>query len=253
MPDKFSVVIVCKNEADVISKVLESVRHLTDDVVVYDSGSTDGTLSILEQYRVQVHIGEWMGYGKTKQQAVGLAKYDWVLSIDADEAPDRELQDHLQNISFAENAVYSIKFKNFLGDKYLRWGEWGGDKHVRLFNRRYVNWNDAEIHEKLDLPSTMRVVQLKGYILHYTMKDMAEYSSKVVKYAMLNAEKYFRQGRKATFIKRFIGPSFSFAKHYIFQLGFLDGWAGLVSAYMTYFYVFLKYARLHELWKMKKG
>ena len=89
-------------------------------------------------------------------------------------------------------------------------------------------------------------------MLHRTMNDTAEYSRKMVKYALLNADKYFRLGKKSSWTKRYISPKFSFAKHYIFQAGFLDGWEGLLSARMTAFYTFLKYARLHELWKEKK-
>jgi hypothetical protein len=78
-----------------------------------------------------------------------------------------------------------------------------------------------------------------------------EYGNKMVKYALLNAEKYFRQGKRSPWFKRWFSPFFSFVKHYIFQLGFLDGWEGLLSARMSAFYTFLKYARLHELWKKK--
>jgi glycosyltransferase involved in cell wall biosynthesis len=251
MREKFSVVIVCKNEADIIGRVLDSVRSLTDDIIVYDNGSTDRTLEIVSRYPVQLHTGPWAGYGKTKQQAVNLARYDWVLSIDADEALDNDLQEELKSLSFTEGAVYQIRFKNFLGDKCLRWGEWGHDKHIRIFNRRVVNWNEADIHEELVIPAGIKIKRLGGHILHYTMKDMSEYSRKVVHYALLNAEKYFRQGKKAGLIKRYVNPGFSFNKHYFFQLGFLDGWEGLVTAYMTSYYTFLKYARLHELWKQR--
>jgi hypothetical protein len=79
------------------------------------------------------------------------------------------------------------------------------------------------------------------------MHDVVEYSNKMVQYALLNAEKYYDQGKKSTALKRYINPLFTFIKHYIFQLGFLDGWEGLVSARMTAFYTFLKYTRLHEL------
>jgi hypothetical protein len=81
------------------------------------------------------------------------------------------------------------------------------------------------------------------------MKDTVEYSQKMVSYALLNAEKYYRQGKNANWVKRYLASPFSFLKHYIFQLGFLDGWEGLLSARMTAFYTFLKYARLHELGK----
>jgi glycosyltransferase involved in cell wall biosynthesis len=253
MNNRFSIVIVCKNEEGNIGRVLQSIAGLTDDVLVYDNGSTDKTLNILHQYGVRVHQGEWLGYGKTKRLAVSLAKYDWVLSIDADEALDSVLQQTLQTISFHRpQTVYELQFKNLLGEKHLRWGEWGGDKHIRLFNRQFVNWNEAPVHESLAIPEDADVQPLAGHVLHRTMNDTVEYSQKMVRYALLNAEKYFAQGKKSTWAKRYINPPFSFTKHYIFQLGFLDGWEGLLSARMTAFYTFLKYARLHELWKTNK-
>ena len=250
MTNQFSIVIVCRNEEDAIEKVLQTIKDLTDDIVVYDNGSTDETVNILHRFNVRVHQGEWLGFGRTKQQAVALAKYDWVLSVDADEALDDELQQSLRTLNFGEeNTVYQLKFKNLLGEKHLRWGEWGGDKHIRLFNRKLVNWNDAVVHESLLIPPSVVVKELAGYVLHRTMKNTVEYSQKMVKYALLNAEKYFAQGKKSTWIKRHLNSKFSFVKHYIFQLGFLDGWEGLLSARMTAFYTFLKYARLRELWK----
>lgn len=247
---QFSIVIVCKNEVQNIGRVLQSIQGLSNDILVYDNGSTDGTLDLLRQYGVRVYEGEWMGYGRTKQKAVNMAEYDWVLSIDADEAPDEELQDVLRSISFTDaSIVYEVKFKNFLGERHLRWGEWGADKHIRLFNRTQVNWNDALVHEALVLPASVVVKTLPGAILHRTVKDTAEYSQKMVKYALLNAEKYFAQGKKSSWVNRYFSSRYSFVKHYIFQLGFLDGWPGLLSARMSAFYTFLKYARLHELWR----
>ncbi len=253
MINNFSIVIVCKNEEGHIEKVLPTIVGLSDDIVVYDNGSTDNTVSILHSFGVQVHEGEWVGFGKTKKQAVALAKHDWVLSIDADEAMDDELQNSLRRLSFAdENTVYRLKFKNLLGDKHLRWGEWGNDKHIRLFNRKQVNWNEAVVHEELILTADIKVKDLPGAVLHRTMKNTVEYSHKMVQYALLNAEKYFAQGKKSSWLMRNINPKFSFVKHYIFQLGFLDGWEGLLSARMTSFYTFLKYARLKELWEEKR-
>lgn len=252
MKDNFSIVIVCKNEEANIERVLKSTVGLTDDILVYDNGSIDNTLSILQKYGVRIHRGEWLGYGATKKLAVTMARYDWVLSIDADEAPDQELQNSLRNLTLSNvHAVYQIKFKNILGEKHLRWGEWGGDKHIRLFNRRFINWNDAIVHESLLIPASAVVENLKGAILHRTMNDTIEYSEKMVRYALLNAEKYFAKGKKSSWTGRYISPPFSFMKHYFFQLGFLDGWEGLLAARMTAYYTFLKYARLYELWKNK--
>lgn len=164
MKNGFSIVIVCKNEAPVIRHVLESAQWVTDDIVVYDSGSTDDTIAIAQQYKnVKLHHGSWEGFGKTKQKATALAKWDWILSLDADEALDEELQRSLAQLSLDDpSAAYEIPFKNFLGTKYLRWGEWGFDSHIRLFHRGRAGWNDAAVHEELLLPENVSIKKTKG-------------------------------------------------------------------------------------------
>ena len=249
MKNSFSVVIICKNEGAAIGPVLQSVQHLTDDVVVYDNGSTDNTAEVVSGFaNATFYSGPWQGFGKTKGAATALAKHDWILSLDADEAVDEELGMQLLQTSFTNpKIVYNLRFKNFLGAQHVKWGEWGGDKHIRLFNRQTVTWNEAPVHEELVLPKDVVVKKLAGHILHHTVRDTAEYSQKVVRYALLNADKYFARGKKATWVKLYVAPTFAFAKYYFLQLGFLDGWTGLVCARMTAFYTFLKYARLREL------
>ncbi len=243
-----SVVIVCKNEADVIGKTLQSLEGLCDDIVVYDNGSTDNTMEQVRKFSVQLQQGTWEGFGKTKNKAIALAKYDWILSLDADESIDQELKQSLLALKLAEEKdVYEIKFKNFLGNKYLKHGEWGGDKHIRLFNRKKTQWNDASVHEELLMTRERNIKKLKGYILHQTVKDMNDYAAKMVRYAMLNAEKYQQQGKRSSFFRIRIAPGLSFVQYFFLKLGFLDGYAGYLCARMTSWYTFLKYARLREL------
>jgi glycosyltransferase involved in cell wall biosynthesis len=248
-------VIVCKNEAAVIGHLLDSAQNVTDDVVVYDNGSTDATVALAQRYKnVQLHQGPWQGFGKTKQLATALAKHDWVLSLDADEALDETLQHTLAQLSLDDaHIAYNIRFKNFLGNKHIRWGEWGFDTHIRLFNRKQVNWNDARVHEQLLIPKHVTIKMLSGHVLHRTVRNLEVYSRKVVHYALLNAEKYQARGKQATFVKRYLAPKFTFFKFYILMLGFLDGWEGLVVARMTAYYTFLKYARLYELQHFDKN
>jgi glycosyltransferase involved in cell wall biosynthesis len=243
-----SIVIVCKNEADIIGKTLQSLGGLTDDIIVYDNGSTDDTVEMIKPFNVNLHQGSWEGFGRTKNKATALAKYDWILSLDADEAVDVELKQSLLALRPEnEKTVYELNFKNFLGDQYLKYGEWGNDKHIRLFNRKTVTWNDAPVHEQLLMPADMVKQQLKGYVLHRTMKDVKDYAAKMLNYAMLNAEKYHRQGKRSSWLKLRVAPGFSFFNHYILKGGFLDGHAGYVCAKMTAYYTFLKYARLKEI------
>lgn len=246
--NNLSVVIICKNEEDVIGKTLQSLGGLTDDVIVYDNGSTDNSLAVVRQFPVRLEQGSWEGFGATKRKAIALARHDWILSLDADEALDEEIRKSLQQLQPENDSmIYEMRFRNFLGEKYLRYGEWGNDRHIRLFNRNKVNWDDAPVHEQLRVPAGAVKKTVPGYILHRTMKDLADYSSKMRQYALLNAEKYRQQGKKVSGLKLWLAPGFSFFRNYILKGGFLDGHAGYICARMTAWYTFLKYARLKEL------
>src|SRR5580765_2785993 len=155
---KISVVIICKNEEDTIGRCLQSLHDFTDDIVVLDNGSTDSTKEIIKKNNARLVEDSWEGFGKTKNKATAMAKYDWVLNLDADEAVDEELKNSLLNLKLSnEEEVFSIRFKNFLGDRYLRFGEWGADTHIRIFNRKKIKWDDAIVHENLALPPGVKV------------------------------------------------------------------------------------------------
>lgn len=243
-----SIVIVCRNEADVIARTLQSLQGLSDDIIVYDNGSTDGTPELVKQFPVCLHHGSWEGFGKTKNKANALARYDWILSLDADEAIDDMLKESLLRFDAGDpQTLFDISFKSFLGNKQVKHGEWGGDHHIRLFNRQRVSWNEAPVHEELLLPEGYTIKKIKGNVLHYSMADIKDYGTKMLQYAMLNAEKYFRQGKKPSWFKLRLSPSFTFFHYYILKLGFLDGNEGYLCAKMTAYYTFMKYARLREL------
>jgi glycosyltransferase involved in cell wall biosynthesis len=243
-----SVVIVCKNEAGIIGKTLASLEGLTDDIIVYDNGSTDKTKAVVGQFPAKWHEGAWEGFGVTKNKAIALARYDWILSLDADEAIDKELKKTLLALPLEDAMIaYDIKFKNFFGDRWLKHGEWGGDKHIRLFNRTKVKWNEAPVHEQLVFPEGSQVVQLKGHVLHYTATDLERYRSKLANYAELNAKKYHQQGKKAGMLKKYGAAAFSFLQNYIFRAGFLDGKAGYRCAMMTSKYTYDKYFKLEKM------
>ena len=245
---KISVVIVCRDEEESIGRCIDSCLELSDDIVVLDNGSTDNTKNIVQSKGARLIEDVWEGYGRTKRKATNLAKYDWTINLDADEAIDDELKQQLLQLPLDdEQEVFSIRFKNFIGRHYLRFGEWGYDSHIRLFNRRKVNWDDAIVHENIVLPKDVKIRSVKGHILHYSMKNTKEFAEKMVKYAELKAMNYFQQGKSSSLMKLYFAPLFAFLKYYFFLLGFLDGWPGFVCARMTSYYTFLKYARLKEL------
>lgn len=248
-----SVVIITKNEAHIIGTTLQSLQGLTDDFIIVDSGSTDATIDICKKFGATIIETTWDGYGQNKNKGIDTAKYNWVLNLDADEAIDAELKAAISQLELNdEETVYNFKFKNFFCNKWIRFGEWAGDKHIRLFNRNKVRWNTAAVHEGLTLGNNAKVIMLQGNVLHYTTQHIDEYISKTIAYARLNATKYKLQGKQAGFFKLRIAPGFTFFQHYILRLGFLDGWEGYLIAKTTAWYTFLKYSFLKEMNKNSK-
>jgi glycosyltransferase involved in cell wall biosynthesis len=243
-----SVVIITKNEAHIIANTLQSLQSVTNDIVIVDSGSTDETVAICKKYHATVIETDWNGYGINKNKGIEAAKNDWILSLDADEAIDTELQQSLLNLALdIDDEVFDIRFKNFFCNKWIRFGEWGFDWHIRLFNRKKVQWNNAAVHENLVFPKGVITTKLKGNILHYTVQNRQEYDAKTDHYARMNAKKYVEAGKSSSFFKQYFSPAFAFVQHYIFRLGFLDGAEGFIIAKTTARYTFLKYSYLKEM------
>ena len=250
---QFSVVIMCKNEADVIGYLLQSVQGLTDDIVIYDNGSTDALREIAGAFNASLYTGKWEGYGKTRVNAVMLAKYDWILMLDADESLDEKARQSMRKLTLADNkVVYEFRFKNFYKDIYLRHGAWGNDSHIRLFNRCMVNCDLAIVHERIILSAGMKIKTLPGYILHRTCKNISDFSLKMQRYARLWAEKNFPYKHRYLYFKMYFSPPFAFIQGYFLKAGFMDGWPGFVCSGMSAMYTFLKYAELCELHRSKK-
>ncbi len=243
-----SVVIITKNEAHIIANTLESLQAVTDDIVIVDSGSTDDTVAICKKMNAHVIETNWAGYGINKNMGIKAAKNDWILSLDADEAIDGELRQSLLQLTLTnDEEVFDIRFKNFFCNKWIRFGEWGFDWHIRLFNRTKVKWNNVAVHENLIFAAGVKVIKLKGNILHYTVQNRQEYDAKTDHYARMNAKKYFDAGKKSSSFKQYFSPVFAFIQHYIFRLGFLDGAEGFIIAKTTARYTFLKYRYLKEM------
>lgn len=250
----FSAVIITFNESHVIGKVLQSLSGITDDIVVVDSNSTDGTPAICREHGARVISNDWQGYGDAKNKGNKAARHDWILSLDADEVPDERLKKSLSGFDFAgtsANTACRIRRINFFCGKMIRFGVWGKDRPVRFFHRSNAVWSRDEVHEGLAFHDPAHIKKLKGAILHYTAEDARSYREKMKKYARLNAEKYFRMGRRAGFIKIFISPVFSFMRYYFFKLGFLDGRQGFRVCLIHARYTYDKYSLLKNLYNRR--
>ena len=242
-----SVVLITRNAAAQLPDCLASVAF-ADEVVVVDSGSSDGTADLAAHYGARVVQKEWLGFGRQKQFAVEQAAHDWVLCLDADERVSPELAASLVRALAAPAApVYRMARRNrFLG-RWLRHGEGYPDWSLRLFDRRQARWSDDAVHEKVlhaASPAT-----LSGDLLHESAEDLGRYLDKQNRYSTLAAEELHRQGRRAGVAELALSPLVRFVKFYFFRLGCLDGMPGLAHISIGCMNSFLKYAKLIELQK----
>ncbi|MFH1784220.1 MAG: glycosyltransferase family 2 protein [bacterium] len=244
---KLSTVIITKNEWQSIRDCLESIKF-SDEIVVFDDYSTDGTLDVVREYTDKVYQHEWMGYGKQKQLAVSKAQGDWILSIDADERVTPELKEEILKIINTPESDFDgfyIPFKFFFLGHLMRFGGCSAEKHLRLFAKRKGTFDEKFIHEGISVYG--KTAKLKNHILHYSYKDLEDYFSKFNVYTSLDAQKRFSAGRKASMWHILILPFWTFLSMFVFRLGFLDGFYGFIWAVLSSFYVFAKYVKLRRL------
>ena len=242
MKNKISVTIICKNEENRIRRCLDSVCW-ADEIVVVDSGSTDKTLEIVAEYTDKVFINaDWPGFGLQKHLAVSKATNDWVLSVDSDEVVSDELRDEI--ISLINNAdektVYRINRLTNFCNKFIKHSGWHPDRIVRLFNKKYYQFNDAYVHESVSCKGA-RKKDLKGKLFHYTFESLDEYLDKRNGYAKAWAKSQFKKGRKVGGGVIVIHSLFAFFRHYILRLGVLDGYHGFLISVIQMQYTFNKY------------
>jgi len=246
-----SVVLVVHNAEAQLPACLASVPF-ADEVVVVDSGSSDGTAACAGQHGARVVQRDWMGFGLQKQFAVAQARNDWVLCLDADERVSPELERSIRAALEAPVApVYRMRRRNrFLG-RWLSHGEGYPDWSTRMFDRRNAAWSDDPVHEKVLYSVTPGT--LAGDLLHESAEDIANYLQKQNRYSTLAAQQLFERGHNGGAFQLVLSPFVRFTKFYILRLGFLDGLPGLVHTSIGCASSFMKYAKLIELTRTRNS
>jgi glycosyltransferase involved in cell wall biosynthesis len=252
MPNKISCVIITFNEEENIRRALNSVKWC-DEIVVVDSGSTDKTIEICEEFNCRIYKKEFNGYGEQKRYAVSLAANDWILSIDADEVVSDELCDEIRNIfnddEIKSNGFFLPRSLIFLG-KHFKYGRESKEIYLRLFNKKYGNFSSDKVHEKVNLKGDTQ--KLNGTLLHYSYTNIDQYFNKFNSYTSKAAQVLFDEGNKGRNVVTIVlGFPVYFFKNYFIYRNFLNGMQGLLWALFSSLYPVIKYFKLWALWNRK--
>lgn len=189
-----------------------------------------------------------MGYTEQKNFATSQASYDYILSLDADESLSAELQEEILSIkSNWQSDIYSIpRINNYCGH-WIKHSGWYPDEKIRLFDRRKAKWQGKLLHEKVLHDQHYKPIKLSGFILHQAYDSLSEHYIKIDNYTTIAAKEKFQKGSKVSILYIIISTKWKFMKHYFLKLGFLDGFHGIVIAYLSSVGNFMKYAKLYKL------
>lgn len=251
MSAPLTVLIPCKDERLNIEACIESARKVADEVLVADSGSTDGTLEIVRQMGgCRVIEREFVNFADFKNWAIPQARHPWVLIVDSDERVTNELATEIRTLLAdppEQIDGYLVPRRAFFMGREIRHSGWGGDLVCRLIRRDRCRYHACRVHEKIDRDSR-RLGKLRHSLLHFSTRSYDQYFEKYVKYTQWGAQDQWERGRRTSFNGLLIRPFFRFLQLYVLRLGFLDGMAGVqVCMLQSFFITFMKQARLWEM------
>ncbi|MBI9038912.1 MAG: glycosyltransferase family 2 protein [Bacteroidales bacterium] len=248
MEVKISVVIITLNEEKNISRCLDSVVDIADEILVVDSFSYDKTEEICKEYAVKFHQHKFESYIGQKNYALSLSKYFHVLSLDADEALSEELISSIKKTKQNWKADgYSMnRLANYCG-QWIKHSGWYPDKKLRLFDKRKAQWGGVNPHDKIILQNDCTELQLNGDLHHYTYYTIDEHITQANKFSTIAANEIVNLNKKISIFNIFTKSIAKFLRNYFFKLGFLDGFYGFMICEITAFETFLKYAKAYKL------
>lgn len=252
---RLSACVISFQEEDRIERCLRSL-DFCDEILVLDSGSTDATVERARALGARVEHQDFLGHRDQKQRAVELATHDWIVSLDCDEslcdALRGELKAKLSAGVAADVAGYSMPRRNTYLGRAMRHGLFWPDRKLRVFDRRRARWGGTDPHDRVECRAG-RIVELEHPILHDSYRSFAEHRATVTRFADIAARALAAEGRRARLWTPPLRAIFALLKGAVLKAGLLDGWRGLVAAWMSARYDWRKYAQLRRLTRNGAG
>ena len=246
-----SIFIIAQNEADRIGRTIEEARGLSDDIVVVDTGSTDGTQALVESLGARVIFNAWPGYGRQKRFAEEQCRHDWLLNLDADEVVPPDLAAEITGL-FAAGAPPKDAYKVRIAEIFP--GE--GAPHrfayalapVRLYRKSKGRYSASPVHDRVDLAPDARIGRLRGTVHHFSVRSLGEQMDKLNAYSDAQADDLDARGAALSVFRLVAEFPANFLKAYIGRRHALRGIYGFMTAMN---YAFYRYLRVAKLWERR--
>lgn len=228
-----SVFIIARNEADRIGATIGAVRPLTDDLVVVDCGSDDGTVGIAERLGARVLFREWDGYGPQKRFAEELCRHDWMLNLDADEVVPPELAAEIRAL-FRAGVPARDGYRIGIAETFP--GEARPHRlaytlrPVRLYRRSRGRYSPSPVHDRVDMAPGAAVGSLRGILHHFSVRSLGDQIDKLNRYSDQQADDLDARGVVIPTWRIFVEFPAAFLKAYIGRRHLVRGAYGFLTA-----------------------
>jgi glycosyltransferase involved in cell wall biosynthesis len=239
-----SAVVTCFNSAATLPRCLDSLSFC-DELVVLDSGSSDGSQTIARERGARLYVEPFRGYAAQKQAAVDRASHDWVLLLDSDEwleaLDGSAILDALRRER--DCAGFALPRREWL---FWRWQHPGSrhNRYIRLFDRRRAKLSSHAVHETVQVNGP--VATLPVLMLHRGDPDLASKIDKANRYSSLQQVDLAARPPRWLRLRMLLYPSVAFMRFFLLRGHWREGWAGFAAARVHAFYAFAKYAKAYE-------
>jgi len=250
-----SVVILARNEKERITECIKSVLGWAGEVIVIDDESSDNTPEIAGSLGAVVFTKKMEVEGAHRNWAYSRGKFDWILSLDADERMQDGLKSEIKEVlaSGPGEAAFTIPRKNFIGDYWIKGGGLYPSPQIKLFHKNKFKWEEVEVHPRAFLEGGCG--HLKNDMLHYTYRDWADFLRKLNKQTTFEAAKWYklsledpkRARRKMNTLHALWRVMDRFVRTFFAKKGYRDGFTGFMVAYFASLYQIVSFAKYREL------
>jgi len=246
---KLTAIIPTLNEESNIEAAIKTLCF-ADEIIVIDSLSTDKTVEIAQKMGVKVILRKFDNFSSQKNFAIEQAKNDWIYVLDADERVSESLKNEIKSklSSSPTEVAFSIKMNYHFMGRLMKHSSFKTKTVTRLFNKQFCKYDGRLVHEQLNINGTQ--VMLTNYLDHNSDKSIDGFIQTQNFYASLKSKELIHKNDKNIYAKALLKPPFRFFKHFIIQLGFLDGFQGMVFAGVQSYGVFIRYIKL---WRLKRN
>jgi glycosyltransferase involved in cell wall biosynthesis len=243
---KLSAYIIAYNEAAKIEAAVASVLW-ADEIVVVDSNSTDGTAELAQALGARVVQVPFTGFGELRNRAVEACRHAWIFSLDADERCTAAVRDEILALlsSAPAHDAYLVPRRSYMMGRWITGSGWYPNyRQPQLFRKGAMRYKPDAVHEGYELLTERPLGRLTKAIQQFPFRNMDEVIRKMNRYSTLGTARL--ASKRVSMGSAFGHGLWAFLKHYIFKLGFKDGWAGFVIAFGNFEGTFYRYAKRYE-------